>query len=95
MLLRYLERTPDDLETIVRLGETSFHLGDYITSNLYLNNAILAGYRPKTNLERRLAYNYSLLGDTVGMMKVLSYLVQERDASEDDFAVAISLALSE
>lgn len=79
----------------MKLGEVSFHLGDYVTSNLYLNNAILAGYAPKTDLERRLAYNYSLLGDTVGMMKVLGYLVQEHDASEDDFAVAISLALSE
>ncbi len=94
-LLRYLEKHPNDLETIVKLGEISFHLKDYITSNLYLNNAILAGYMPKTNLERRLAYNYSLLGDTVGMMKVLGYLVQEPDASEDDFSVAISLALSE
>lgn len=28
------------------------------------------------------------------MMKVLSYLTQEPDASVDDFAVAISLALS-
>jgi hypothetical protein len=27
------------------------------------------------------------------MLKVLSYLIQETDATEDDFAVAISLAL--
>jgi hypothetical protein len=50
---------------------------------------------PKTNLERRLAYNYSLLGDTVGMMKVLNYLLQEADVTEDDYAVAISTALRE
>lgn len=79
---------------IAKLGEIAFAEGDYVTSNLYLNNAILAGYAPKTDLERRLAYNYSILGDTVGMMKVLTYLIQEHDASVDDFAVAISLALS-
>jgi tetratricopeptide (TPR) repeat protein len=95
VLLQYLENHSQDMETIVRLGEIAFSTNDYITSNLYLNNAILAGYSPKTNLERRLAYNYSLLGDTMGMMKVLGYLVQEPDASEDDFAVAISLAHSQ
>ena len=59
-----------------------------------MNNAILAGYTPKINLERRLAYNYSLLSDTVGMMKVLNYLLQEQDATEDDYAVAISAAIN-
>lgn len=93
-LLKYLEKRPKELETIVKLGEINFLLGDYTSSNLYFNNAIIAGYTPKTNLERRLAYNYSLLGDTLGMIKVLSYLLQEPDVTEDDFAVAISLALS-
>lgn len=95
LLLLYLEKHPQDTETIVKLGEIAFELKDYVTSNLYLNNAILAGYTPKTNLERRLAYNYSLLGDTVGMTKVLGYLIQEHDASVEDFAVAISLSLSQ
>lgn len=93
-LLLYLEKKPNDKEAIAKLWEIAFAVEDYVTSNLYLNNAILAWYTPKTNLERRLAYNYSILGDTVGMMKVLSYLTQEPDASVDDFAVAISLALS-
>ncbi len=66
---------------------------DYSTSSLYLNNAILAGYRPKTELERQLAYNYSALSDTESMTKVLSYLLQEDDVRETDFAVAVSLAL--
>lgn len=93
-LLSYLEKNPNDLESIVRMGEIQYALSDYIASNLYLNNAILAGYTPKTNLERRLAYNYSLLSDSVGMMKVLGYLLQEEDVTEDDFAVAITAALT-
>lgn len=93
-LLQYLEKKPKDLESIIRMGEAHFFLGNYVSSNLYLNNAIIAGYTPKTNLERRLAYNYSLLDDSVGMMKVLNYLLQEKDATEDDYAVAISAALS-
>lgn len=94
-LLKYLEKNPTDLETIVRMGEVHFSLGDYVSSNLYINNAILAWYTPKTNLERRLAYNYSLLGDTPGMIKVLNYLLQETDATQDDYAVAISAALAQ
>lgn len=53
----------------------------------------MAGYTPKANLERRLAYNYSLLSDTKSMIKVLSYLLQSEDVTIDDFAVAISVAL--
>lgn len=80
---------------IATLGEVYFFIGDYVSSNLYLNNAIIAGYTPKTSIERRLAYNYSLLDDTIGMMKVMNYLLQEDDVVEDDFVVGISLALEE
>jgi len=93
LLLDYLEKNPKDLDTIIKLWEINYILGDYIASNLYLNNAILAWVNPKTNLERRLAYNYYMLGDSLGMIKVISYLLQEPDVVEDDFAVAISLAL--
>ena len=94
-ILEYLESSPRDQDSILYLGELYFYLGDYVSSNLYLNNAIIAGYGPKANLERRLAYNYSLLGDSVGMMKVLNYLLQEPDATEDDFTVWVSSALLE
>lgn len=93
LMLDYFSHNPDDMEIIIRLGEVYTFLEDYATANLYFNNAIVAGYKPKTILERRLAYNYAKLGDTAGMTKVLSYLLQEDDAAEDDFAVAISLAI--
>ncbi len=64
-------------------------------ANLYLNNAILAGYAPKTVLERRLAFNYAKIGDKESMKKVLGYLLQEKDVTEDDYAVAISLAFEQ
>ncbi len=94
-LLNYLEKNPKDLESLIRMGEIYAHLGDLVSSNLSLNNAILAGYTPKTDLERRLAYNYSLLGDTAGLMKVINYLLQENDVREDDYAVGISVAIVE
>ncbi len=95
ILLTYLEANPKDIESISRLGEIYVYLGDYSTSNLYLNNALTEGYSHKTEIERRLAYNYAALGNHAGMLKVLSYLLQESDVMEDDYAVAISLALSE
>ncbi len=33
------------------------------------------------------------MGDTTSMMKVLAYLLEEKDATADDASVAISLAL--
>lgn len=95
ILLQYIEQNPKDIESIVRLGEIFTSLGDYSTSSLYLNNAVLAGYQYKTEIERRLAYNYAELGDHQAMLKVLSYFIQESDVTEDDYAVAISLALRE
>lgn len=95
ILLVYLETNPDDLESVIRLGEIYAAIGDFTTSSLYLNNVITAGYKNKSEIERRLAYNYAAIGDTVGMLKVLGYLIQETDVTEDDYAVAISLALRE
>jgi tetratricopeptide (TPR) repeat protein len=92
-LLSYLEKSPTDTEVIVRLWDIAFREHDYSTANLYYNNAIFAGYTPKTIIERKLAYSYSRLADTPGMMRVLAYLITEDDATEDDVAVAISLAL--
>ena len=92
-LLTYLEKSPQDAETILKLGEIAFAEHDYSTANLYYNNAIFAGYTPKTAIERKLAYSYSRLSDVPGMMRVLAYLIAEPDATEDDTAVAISLAL--
>jgi tetratricopeptide (TPR) repeat protein len=95
ILIQYAETHPKEYQTIVKLWEITAALGEYAQSNLYLNNAILAGVTPKTELERRLAHNYALLSDTTGMMKVLGYLMQEPDVTEDDAAVAISLALAQ
>lgn len=93
VMLEYFVDHVDDMEIIIRLGEIYTFLGDYTTANLHFNNAIMAGYSPKTILERRLAYNYAKINDIEGMKKVLSYLLQEENATEDDFAVAVSLAV--
>lgn len=95
ILLSYLESNSQDLETVSRLWDIYVYLGDYVTSSLYLNNAVMAGYPHKSEIERRLAYNYAALGDNPAMLKVLTYLLQESDVTEDDYAVAVSLALRE
>jgi tetratricopeptide (TPR) repeat protein len=92
-LLKYLENHVNDYEVMVRLGDIAFGNNDFRTAIIYYNNAIIAWYSPKTDIERKLAYSYSRLSDTAGMLRVLAYLLQEADATEDDAAVAISLAL--
>jgi tetratricopeptide (TPR) repeat protein len=41
-LLAYIEKNPNDLQSIVRMGEIQSALSDSVASNLYLNNAIIA-----------------------------------------------------
>ena len=54
---------------------------------------MLGGYKPKTVVERKLAYNYYVLGLYKNMFQVLGYLVLENDATEADITNAIYLAL--
>ena len=91
----YLNSNSNDVDTIYALGEIAFFLHDPLTSNLYLNNAVTKWYARKTDIERRLAYNYYTLMDINGMIGVLNYLVKEPDATEDDFAIAVHMSINE
>lgn len=76
-LLSYIERASDDSEAMSRIGDVFFAQSNFATANLYYNNAILAGYKRKIDIERKLAYSYAKLSDSTSMTKVLSYLVTE------------------
>ncbi len=89
---KYLEYAPKDLKIIYILGEVNFYMKDYVTSNLYYNNAVINGYKPKTNIERRLIYNYYILEDYESMMKVFRYLLQESDLVADDYIIGVHMA---
>lgn len=60
-LEQYYTLEPKDVEVAYMLGIVNYYKADYSTSNLYFNSAVLNGYTPKTELERRLVYNYVLL----------------------------------
>lgn len=81
--------TPSDTSLAYTLGMINYYLKDYSTSNTYLNTAVLNGYTPKTELERRLVYNYFLMGDQKNVIKVFRYLLEEPDATVTDFSIAI------
>jgi len=72
----------------------NFEKNDFETSNIYFNNAVLGGYKPKTVVERKLAYNYYVLTLKKNMFQVLGYLVMEPDVTEYDMNNAIYLALT-
>lgn len=84
-----------DVTTAYMLGLTNYYLEDYTTSNLYFNAAVLNGYMPKTELERRLLYNYYILGDKKGVFKIFRYLLKESDVGEDDFIIAVHMSTEE
>ena len=92
-LQRYYESDPNDVKVSYILGMVNYYLEDYDTSNLYFNTAVLNGYAPKTELERRMIYNYFMLDDHKGMFKVFRYLLDESDVSVDDYTIAIYTAI--
>lgn len=94
-LEKYYSIHSNDAGTAYLLGIIHYLKEDYSTSNLYFNAAVLSGYTPKTELERRLVYNYTLLGDTVGAFKIFRYLLNEDDVTSEDFQIALFMALSE
>lgn len=94
VLSKYKKLEPRDAETDFILGLIQFERQDYETSNIYFNKAVLGGYRPKSVVERKLAYNYFVLDLPKNMFQVLGYLVMEPDATEADITNAIYLALS-
>ncbi len=94
-LKRYFSHDPKDVQTAYALGIVNYYLEDYATSNLYFNNAVMNGYRPKTELERRLVYNYYLLGDRKGTFKIFRYLLDEADVTREDFEIAVFTAIEE
>lgn len=93
VLTKYKKLEPRDAEADFILWLIQFEKQDYETSNIYFNKAVLGGYKPKTVVERKLAYNYYVLGLYKNMFQVLGYLVLENDATEADITNAIYLAL--
>lgn len=92
ILEQYYAFEPKDVEAAYMLGIVNYFRWDYSTSNLYFNSAVLNGYTPKTELERRLVYNYALLGDTPWAFKIFRFLLDENDVLPDDFHIALFMA---
>lgn len=95
ILARYYVFDPKNVKIAYTLGLTNYYLEDFTTSNLYFNTAVLNGYTPKTELERRMVYNYFVLDDRKSMFKIFRYLLEEPDASEDDYIIAIHTAMEQ
>ena len=93
VLGKYKKLEPKDAEADFILGLIHFEKQDYDTSNIYFNKAVLGGYKPKTVVERKLAYNYYVLDLPKNMFQVLGYLMLEPDVTEADVTNAIYLAL--
>ena len=75
------------------LGDICFRLKDYVTSNLYFNTALKNKFEPKSEILRKLAYNYYLASDLRSMLNVFGSLLQEKTASIDDYSLGIYYAI--
>ncbi|MFA6080602.1 MAG: hypothetical protein WC753_03960 [Candidatus Gracilibacteria bacterium] len=94
-LKKYKLLDSDDAEVDFLLGLIYFGRNDYQLSNLYFNNAVTGGYQPKNVVERKLAYNYGVLGMNDTMFQVLGHLLENPDVTELDITNALFLALTE
>lgn len=92
-LENYYTLDSKDLNITYMLWDINFRLKDYLTSNLYFNSALKNGFEPKIELQRKLAYNYYLSGDERSMMNVFWYLLQEKEATIDDYSLGIYHAI--
>lgn len=94
-LQKYYQLEPKDVTVTYLLWIINFYLENYISSNLYFNAAVLNWYTPKTELQKRLAYNYYIIGDKKNMLKVFRYILDEDDVTQDDYSVALYTAIEE
>ncbi len=95
LLETYYSLDPKDLTITYTLGDISFRLKDYLTSNLYFNSALKNWFEPRIDLQRKLAYNYYLSWDKRSMINVFWYLIEEKNATIDDYSLWIYHAILE
>ncbi len=92
-LLQYYQLNPQDITIAYLLWNIYFRQRDYTSSNLYYNVALRNNFEPKIDLQRKLIYNYYLLGDTRSMLNIFSYLLDEPNANIEDFSLWIYHAI--
>lgn len=85
----YYKLEPKDVNITYILWNISYKQNDHVTSNLYYNSALKNWFEPKIELQRKLAYNYYLLDDKRSMLNMFWYLLEEKDATIDDFSLWI------
>lgn len=95
ILAKYYSLDTKNTKVAYMLWMINFYQWNYTTSTLFFNNAILNWYKPKTELERKLIYNYFLIWDNKWMLNVFRYLLTEPDVQEDDYKIWIFIALEE
>ena len=94
-LQKYYQLESKDITVTYILWIINFYLENYISSNLYFNAAVINWYTPKTELQKRLAYNYYIIWDKKNMLKVFRYILDEKDTTQDDYSVALYTAIEE
>lgn len=94
-LTQYFNLDQKDLNVNYLLWDINFKLRDYISSNIYYNNALQNWFTPKIELQRKLIYNYYLIWDKRWMLRIFSYLLDENDANINDFSLWIYHAILE
>lgn len=92
-LLEYYNLDPKEINIAYLLWNLYFKQRDYAASSLYYNVALRNGFFPKIELQRKLIYNYYLVGDKRSMLNIFSYLLDEPESTIEDYSLWIYHAI--
>lgn len=91
--IEYLSRDPLDAASLFALGQTKIQNEDWVGASDALNRAVLAGYTPKIDVERKIVATDAKLGNYDHMLTVFAYILKDEAAQSDDFATALLVAI--
>lgn len=91
-LVEYVSQHPFDASTLFALGQIRIQTQDWVGASDALNRAILAGYQPKIDVERKVIMVDAALKNYEHMMSVFAYILKDEKATENDYLTALLIA---
>lgn len=87
-----MSQHPFDAATLFALGQIRIQTKDWVGASDALNRAILAGYQPKIDVERKVIMVDAALKNYEHMMSVFAYILKDEKATENDYLTALLVA---
>lgn len=91
-LVEYISKHPLDAATLFALGQIRIQTQDWVGASDALNRAVLAGYQPKIDVERKIIMVDAALKNYDHMLTVFAYILKDEKVSQSDYLTALLIA---